>query len=206
MNIRLALPNLHHVVWKYPLSARKHFFPGGAKVFIGDFQKCFDTERNKISLALGLIRDYGLGEKTLLGKQPLLTDRKLAEYLYDKAIHPRFFSAAIHLIGREADKLKESAQRIQLRNLNRDSLARALKERKITGPEIGRDFSAFEQQSTENKLAILIKLGVITYADILPVKQARPGFPEPRPHIHQVATTEPLQIDKHGQLAFRGIR
>jgi hypothetical protein len=204
MNIPSKLPNLHHVVWKYPLGARKHFFPGGAKVFIRTFQSCFEAERDKIALALGLIRDYGLGDKTLLGKKPLFMDRQLAEYLYDKAIHPRFFSAALHLIGREAANLKESAQRIQLRNLNRESLDRALKERKITADKIGRDFSAFEQQSTDNKLAILIKLRVITYADILPAQQTRPGFPEPRPRIQRVSTTE-LRADKSGQYRLPGI-
>jgi hypothetical protein len=212
MNKSAVLPKLDHVVWKYHLYSKKHhstgkrFFPGGRRVFLHIFQNCFRTESGKISFALALIRDYGLADKVMMGKKPLLMDRPLAEYLYDKAIHPSFFAAALQLIGSKAKELAETAQRIQLRNLSRDSISEALNRGTVKEAEIGRDFFAFSQQTPDKKLAILAALGVITYVDIAPAQEPRPVVLEPRPPITPAKNDKNLELDPKGQYSLPGVR
>lgn len=189
----LPVPNLYAVIEAYPLRYHKRFFPEGPKVWISDFQRSFGANRGKIWKALDLMRKYGLANKVWLGDELLLTGGLLSRRLYDRSIHPLFFTAAVFPIGHLAAELEQTAACIQLNSLRRASLKHAFKLGTVKPEEIGRDFSVFAGKTEGERLDILARLGVIRPKRIIvePVKHT--PAPELRPTIHQ------------GQYLLRGI-
>lgn len=156
-----ALGNSFHIVWKYTLRAAKRLFPNGPEVTIRDFQDTLKRQKRKLETSFDLIDRYGLSPKVYLGNTQVTTRTDIATYLYDNAIHPRFFAEALHLIASKAKELETHVCRVQLRNLRRDSMGNAFKQRKIKEYDIGRNFMLFSKKPFQRKLEILENLGVL---------------------------------------------
>ena len=202
----LPIPNLYAVIEAYPLRLHKRFFPEGPKIWLKEFQRSFGYNRGKIWKALDLMRKYGLASKVWLGHELLLTSGLLSRRLYDRSIHPLFFTAAVFPIGHLAVELEQTAGCIQLNGLRRASLKHAFKLGTVKPEEIGRDFSVFASKTEGERLDILTRLGVIRPKTSLvePVKRP-PASTEPRPPIVQVSVRD-LLPDRKGQYPLRGVR
>jgi hypothetical protein len=164
-----------HIALDFGHRAKKKFFPGGHTTSIKDFQTTLQQQKSKIGTSFLLIKRHDLASKIYLGPSLLFAEEKLASSLYKHAIDPRFFAEALHVIVLNAAKLKPDLARVQLKNLRRDNIARAIAEKKIHPLEIGTHFHVFSKQTTEQRLKTLQKLDVIVFED----KKPKPKDPKP---------------------------
>jgi len=157
--------SFHRVTNLTTLQTGRHFFPGGPKVLLRDFQRLLYAERGKISIALALLQEYGLSPKVRLGEKTVLEQKScLAEYLYQASIHPRFFAVALHLVASQTKELDGVVQKVLLRNLRRENIERALLNGQITAKELGVNFKIFEEKPAREKLQILSRLNIFVLA------------------------------------------
>lgn len=153
---------LGHVVWSISLrGAQKPFFPGGSAILLRHFQDGFRQQVGIIRAAEYVLGQHGLRDQVKLGKLLLADVGHVATYLYENAIHPRFFTEVLHFISSSAEAIKPRLIRAQLANLRRELIGQALKDGKITPEDIGEEFEKFSTKSTEQKMDILEILGVL---------------------------------------------
>lgn len=152
---------LDPIVYKYTAGAEKPFLPNGNAYSLFHFQRAFSQLGGKIRLSESLLQQYGLKPKVYLGRQLLFDIDHVATYLYDNAIHPRFFAEALHVIASHSTMLDRLVERIQLRNLRRDQIATTLNLGMIARTDLGENFEVFETKPIKERLEILEKLGVL---------------------------------------------
>ena len=189
-----------HIAWDFSLKSKKKFFPGGLRISISDFQYYLKGQKAKIGVSFLLINRYAMAPKIYLGKLHLFAPQKIASYLYRETIHPRFFAEALNLIATNAKELKPIIKKIQLKNLRRESIARALDKNKIQIDDLGYHFHLFSKKTVAQQLEILQKLGVLILkdgaslpADPKPKKEENPPFlreTRPRPPIRRVPASK----------------
>jgi len=217
-----------HTVPKYSPGAKRPFYPKGPKLALRTFQDILRVQEKKIRISHKILKDYGLSERVWLGKKKLseyLSEHgDLATYLYDNYIHPRFFAVALHLIATKSKELAPSLAKVQLLNLNRSSIANAIKKHQIKaggigeGGDIGQYFEVFapipkgskekspEVKSYREKLEILEKLGVLIFQE---AKKATPAIKppikiEPKPPIKRIDPHKKTAIKKKQLDLFNG--
>ncbi len=204
---RKILENTFHTVDRRTFwsSARRPFWPashGGRVIHVSEFQPLLKEQKGKITVALRLIRDPAngldrityLGEKLLAGLTDPNLNRHLANYLYsvklNNPIHPRFFAEALHVIASHGKALSPSLERVRLRMLGRERIARALDSGDVKLMDIGREFERFSQRPVQERLQILEKLGVLVLKSGASLPQVYPPKPvpglDPRPPIEKV--------------------
>jgi hypothetical protein len=153
------LQAMWHIANKFKPKAKKPFYPGANDLPVIYFQQILQKQQNKIR---GAIQQLGpLAATTFLGNQPIKAWKKMANYLYQEAIHPRFLAETLAFLVQEKERLIELYTEVRLHNLKREKIAAALGKGQITPQDIGRDFRLFGGQPTERKLTILTALGVI---------------------------------------------
>ncbi|MFA5112865.1 MAG: hypothetical protein WC529_01060 [Candidatus Margulisiibacteriota bacterium] len=179
---------VEHIVWKYSLRAGKPFFPNGRDIPIRNFQNTFRQLLGKINVSLKIIRDYGLADRVMLGRQPVTAVKELAVYLYDNTISPLLFANALHAIAQKAKELDGHVVQVQLRNLRRDHLADMIRAGAATEDQFGRNSAYFENLPSPGRLQLLEKLGVITLrpGHQLPADRANQPAPDRRPPIERI--------------------
>jgi hypothetical protein len=164
-----------HIAMDFGHRAKKKFFPGGLTTSLRDFQNALQQQKAKISTCFLLIKRHDLASKIYLGPSLLFAEEKLASSLYKNTIDPRFFAEALHVIVLNAAKLKPDLARVQLKNLQRNNITRAIAENKIHPLEIGVHFHVFGKQIVEQRLKTLQNLGVIIFED------KKPALLDPKP-------------------------
>jgi hypothetical protein len=179
-------------------SARKPFWPashGGQRIHVESFQPILRQQKNKIGVAVRLIKDpaNGLDQITYLGKD-LLADVNvnydLANYLFITGIiHPRFFAEAIHVIASNGKALAPVLTTVRLKKLGRENIKKALDSGAIQTLEIGKNFDRFSQRPPQQRLEILVQLGALELkpgANLPDLKPARPiAPPAARPPVQR---------------------
>ncbi len=146
--------------------------PGRPKWSKCSFQNCLSDVLGKIAFSIGLLVKYGIADITFLGGHPpnqtpvaQYSVPALSKYLYDAVIHPRFFADALHLIGSYAKTLKPRLALVNLRNLRREQIEKAIEDKKIKPEQLdqlfGYTFTEFAKLPVQQRIQILEILGVL---------------------------------------------